>query len=274
MINDTLGKNIRKHRLNLNWTQEKLADTLCVSHQVISKWENGIATPDVGTLCALASIFNLSLDALCGLATEQADTIIKEIENEIKNHNTRYEHLYAKWKEIEKQLTYYPINDDLLYAVLKLLRTAHDRIETDQQKDSVNADILKISEKLLDFSRNDTYRSYANYNLAVYYNEQVYVKRNNEQDIENAKKSKMYAELVLYKDMPQTFYHSFGTVTIQEQCIAMEKTLKEMVRASQGACKTLIHFSKHFPNDTNWHSETYADVTALLNEIQTKLSTC
>ena len=83
----------------------------------------------------------------------------------------------------------------------------------------------------------------------------------------------MYAELVLYKDMPQTFYHSFGTVTIQEQCIAMEKTLNEMVRASQGACKTLIHFSKHFPGEANWHSESYADVTALLNEIQTKLST-
>ena len=66
----------------------------------------------------------------------------------------------------------------------------HDKIETDAQKKMVNAEILNVSERLLDFSRNDSYRSYANYNLAVYYSEQVNLKRSNEQDIKNAEKSK------------------------------------------------------------------------------------
>ena len=76
MVNEILGINIRKNRLALNWTQEKLADVLCVSHQVISKWENSIATPDIAALCSLAGVFNVSLDALCGIAQDQVDTII------------------------------------------------------------------------------------------------------------------------------------------------------------------------------------------------------
>lgn len=57
MVNEILGANIRKYRLAFNWTQEKLADILCVSHQVISKWENGIAAPDIAILCSLTRIF-------------------------------------------------------------------------------------------------------------------------------------------------------------------------------------------------------------------------
>ena len=68
MVNEILGANIRKYRLAFNWTQEKLADILCVSHQVISKWENGIAAPDIAILCSLTRIFNVSLDDLCGVS--------------------------------------------------------------------------------------------------------------------------------------------------------------------------------------------------------------
>ena len=164
MTNEIIGENIRKYRLALNWTQEKLADTLCVSHQVISKWENGIATPDIATICSLAKIFNISLDGLCGFAPEQSNSIILGIEDEVNESSATYNTLYDKWKDVEKELVYYPINDDLFYAALKLLHAIHDRVETDRQKEVVNADILKVSERLLDFSRNDAYRSFANLN--------------------------------------------------------------------------------------------------------------
>ena len=52
MVNEILGANIRKYRLAFNWTQEEFADILCVSHQVISKWENGIAAPDIAICVA------------------------------------------------------------------------------------------------------------------------------------------------------------------------------------------------------------------------------
>ena len=124
----------------------------------------------------------------------------------------------------------------------------HDTIETDVQKEIVNAEILKTSERLLDFSRNDSYRSYANYNLAVYYTEQVNLKRGNEQDIINARKSKQYADLVLYKDMHKTSYLTFGTTTLQEDCKAKEKTLIEMIDATKSACRNLLRCYKHIDN--------------------------
>lgn len=274
MTNEILGENIRKNRLALNWTQEKLADILCVSHQVISKWENGIATPDIATICSLAKIFNISLDGLCGFAPEQSNSIILKIEYEINKNNTTYDFLYVRWKEVEKELVYYPINDDLLYAALKLLHAIHGRVETDQQKETVNADILKISERLLDFSRNDAYRSFANFNLAIYYSEQVHINRNDQQDIENARKAKAYAELVLYKDMPHDFYLGIGATTTVERRDNHEKTLIKMVSAAKSACRNLIHFSRHFPAEVGHPSKIYTDVSVLLNEIEIKLSSC
>ena len=265
-----IGMKIKELRKKKDMTQEKLADALCVSHQIISKWENGIATPDVNVLCALSSIFNVSLDALCGIGREQIDAVIAEMEKEIQHLGTKFESMYAKWKEIEKLLIYYPTDDKLLFAALHFLRNAHDRIETDAQKDAVNADILKISERLLDFSRNDEYRSYANYNLAIYYNEQVNMVHNSQEDIINAKKSKMYADLVLYKDMHQISYHLFGTASPDEHRAAIEKTLAEMLGATKSACKNLIHHHKKRIYGTD-KSDTYAEVLALLNKIETIL---
>jgi len=270
MINDILGTNIRKNRLTLNWTQEKLADTLCVSHQVISKWENGIAMPDIATLCALASIFKISLDTLCGIAPDQIDRVIEEMENDVQTLEPDFKSMFDKWQEIEKRMVYHATDDKFLFAALRFLRNAHDRIESDAQKDAVNAEILKISERLLDFSRNDEYRSYANYNLAVYYDEQVNMTRNNQEDIANAKKSKMYADLVLYKDMHKTLYHLFGSVTLDAHQEAMEKTLTEMVGASKGACKNLIHFHKKRINCAD-KSDSYTEILMLLNKIETIL---
>ncbi|MBO5210703.1 MAG: helix-turn-helix transcriptional regulator [Clostridia bacterium] len=259
MVNEILGANIRKYRLAINWTQEKLADILCVSHQVISKWENGIAAPDITILCSLTRIFNVSLDDLCGISSEYVNDFIEEIEGIIQKENTSYPSLHAKWDKIEKQLIHHPTNDKLLFVTLNFLRTMHDKIETDAQKEMVNEEILKVSERLLDFSRNDSYRSYANYNLAVYYSEQVNLKRSNELDIKNAEKSKMYADLVLYKDMHKSFYRIFGATTLQEDLIAKEKTLIEMIDATKRACENLIRCYTH---------NTCSECNELLNEIE------
>lgn len=268
MINGILGANIREHRLLFNWTQEKLADVLGVSHQVISKWENGIAAPDIVTLYSLSRIFNVSLDELCGITPQHIDAFIEEIEKEIYKGNITYQSLYGKWDEIEKQLLYHPTNDKLLFVALKILRTMHDKIETEDQKQMVNAEILRVSERLLDFSRNDSYRSCANYNLAVYYNEQVNLKRGNEQDIKNSEKSKMYADLVLYKDMHKTFYRSFGAKTAYEDCVAKEKTLIEMLDATKRACENLTRCYKNNSHNFDDKRKFYTEVSELLEEIE------
>jgi len=55
---------ISTYRKSLNLTQVELAGMLGVSFQTISKWENGIAVPDIYMLSRLADIFDVTLDEL------------------------------------------------------------------------------------------------------------------------------------------------------------------------------------------------------------------
>lgn len=53
-------------RENRSYTQQQLADALHVTKNSISHYERGISMPDLGTLCAIADIFDVSLDYLLG----------------------------------------------------------------------------------------------------------------------------------------------------------------------------------------------------------------
>ncbi len=59
-----LGKQIKKHRQEVQLSQEKLADRVYVSRQTISNWENDKSYPDVNSLVLLSEIFHISLDNL------------------------------------------------------------------------------------------------------------------------------------------------------------------------------------------------------------------
>lgn len=61
-----LGQNIRNFRHRANLSQSSLAELLLVTPQAVSKWERGIALPDIGLLIPLADIFSVSLDELFG----------------------------------------------------------------------------------------------------------------------------------------------------------------------------------------------------------------
>ena len=60
----TLGTNIKRLRLNKGITQEELGETLGVSSQAVSKWENESALPDIMILPKLADYFGVSIDEL------------------------------------------------------------------------------------------------------------------------------------------------------------------------------------------------------------------
>ena len=87
-----LGKQIKKHRQEVQLSQEKLADRVYVSRQTISNGENDKSYPDVNSLVLLSEIFQISLDNLIkGDIEVMKDVIQKE---EIVKMN-RYGKIYT-----------------------------------------------------------------------------------------------------------------------------------------------------------------------------------
>lgn len=68
-----LGTIICKKRKEIGLTQNRLAQSLGVSFQAISKWENGSAYPDIELLPKLAAQLNTTVDALLGYSGVVAD---------------------------------------------------------------------------------------------------------------------------------------------------------------------------------------------------------
>ena len=80
-----IAEKLKNLRIEHGLSQEKLAEQLMVSRQAVSKWEKGEALPDMENMIALAKLYNISLDELVGLNT-----------NNQKNQNNRcYRY---KWK--------------------------------------------------------------------------------------------------------------------------------------------------------------------------------
>ncbi len=59
-----IGDNIASMRRNAGLTQEGLAFQLGISAQAVSKWERGVACPDMTLLPRLAVLFDVRIDAL------------------------------------------------------------------------------------------------------------------------------------------------------------------------------------------------------------------
>ena len=59
-----IGKNIKKHRLEKGMTQDQLAEKLNVTRQAVSNWETGKTQPSIETLTAMATHFDISVEAL------------------------------------------------------------------------------------------------------------------------------------------------------------------------------------------------------------------
>lgn len=63
-IRQSLGEVLKQHRETCKMTQEFVAETLGVSRQAVSKWENGTSDPSTSNLMALAKLFKISVEEL------------------------------------------------------------------------------------------------------------------------------------------------------------------------------------------------------------------
>ncbi len=90
-----IGEKIKELRKVQDVTQEKLADYLNISYQAVSKWENGLALPDITLLPKLANFFGVSTDELLDLKASENET-------ELRRYEKEYHELGRKGKILEK----------------------------------------------------------------------------------------------------------------------------------------------------------------------------
>ena len=93
-----LGALIRSLRKERKITQKKLGEMLDVTEGTISKYEANTMTPPFETMRSIASIFNVSMDTLCGMKyqgvvsvhglTERQIKIIQDLSNIFRSQNT------------------------------------------------------------------------------------------------------------------------------------------------------------------------------------------
>ena len=64
ILRRSLGEVLKEHRTRCGMTQEFVAESLGVSRQAVSKWENGTAAPSTSNLLKLAKLFGQSPEEL------------------------------------------------------------------------------------------------------------------------------------------------------------------------------------------------------------------
>ena len=64
VVRKSLGEVLKAHRTQCKMTQEFVAETIGVSRQAVSKWENGTSDPSTSNLFALAKLYGVSVEEL------------------------------------------------------------------------------------------------------------------------------------------------------------------------------------------------------------------
>lgn len=127
--NMTLGENITKFRKQKRMTQEMLADSLGVTFAAVSKWERGVATPDLDLIISMATIFQVSIDTLIGY--EMKNDSIKEAENRINECLKKMDYQEAV-QICNSMLVRYPNNFYVVYNSAELYYLAAVKFGRDE----------------------------------------------------------------------------------------------------------------------------------------------
>lgn len=101
----SLSENISKLRREHGMTQEKLAEALGVTFASVSKWERGLATPELPLIAGMADLFGVSLDMMVGFEVQNGSASALEKRIHDLQLDKKYPDAFA---EAEKALIRYP----------------------------------------------------------------------------------------------------------------------------------------------------------------------
>ena len=77
----TIGEMIKEIRKNAGLSQEQFAEKLAISRQAVSKWERGVALPDIENIMYISDLFNVSLDTIVKGDEKMTRKIISDSKN-------------------------------------------------------------------------------------------------------------------------------------------------------------------------------------------------
>lgn len=73
VVRMSLAEILKENRIRCKMTQEFVAETIGVSRQAVSKWENGSADPSTSNLIALANLYGVSAEDLLKNAAQKKE---------------------------------------------------------------------------------------------------------------------------------------------------------------------------------------------------------
>lgn len=117
----SLSENISRLRKAHGLTQEQLAEALGVTFASVSKWERGVATPELPLIARMADLFAVSLDALVGFQVLRSNAESTEKQILDLQRQKKYDEAIL---EAEKALLNYPNNFQIVYRAGELYTVA------------------------------------------------------------------------------------------------------------------------------------------------------
>lgn len=108
------GEYLRKLRIERELSQEQLAEAMGLSRQSISKWEQGVSTPDIDNFMKLAEFYSMPIEHLikAGEIDEKSDPVKESsAEEKPKKEKKKRGWLFAS----------YPIITVIVYALIGIV---------------------------------------------------------------------------------------------------------------------------------------------------------
>ena len=108
----SLSENINKLRRENDMTQEQLAEALGVSFAAVSKWERGVAIPELRLIVDMADMFCVSIDALLGYEFQNNDkeAVVQRLKEYVHDRDRKEALL-----DVEKAVQRYPNCFEIVY---------------------------------------------------------------------------------------------------------------------------------------------------------------
>ncbi|MBQ7298923.1 MAG: helix-turn-helix transcriptional regulator [Clostridia bacterium] len=115
----SLAEKLKALRKAKQVSQEKLADYLGVSYQAVSKWENGITSPDISLLPDISRYFGITVDELLQVEKIDERAYFEDCSRRSEDmfRNGKREEIIPIWLEAYKKMPNNPAVKEMLMSV-------------------------------------------------------------------------------------------------------------------------------------------------------------